>query len=88
MLARHSDVRVTYPIFDALSLDGGDLMGAPHSERRAQLEALNLNDKCWRTTEAFDDGESLFDVVCKLALESASQRSAGGRASSSDFATA
>jgi ATP-dependent DNA ligase len=30
-------------IFDLLSIDGNDLTRAPYSERRTQLETLNLN---------------------------------------------
>jgi hypothetical protein len=31
-------------------------MRAPYFERRAQLEALNLNPVYWRTPETFDNG--------------------------------
>jgi bifunctional non-homologous end joining protein LigD len=30
-------------IFDVLSLDGRSLLGVPYTERRAELEALNLH---------------------------------------------
>jgi ATP-dependent DNA ligase len=43
MLMRQPGVAVTYVIFDLLSLEGRGLMGAPYSERRAQLGALHLN---------------------------------------------
>jgi bifunctional non-homologous end joining protein LigD len=58
-----------YVIFDVLSLEGEDLMRAPHSERRARLEALDLNGAYWRTPETFDDGEALFEAVCERELE-------------------
>ena len=59
---------MTYIVFDVLSLDGEDLTLAPYSERRAQLEALNLDGVYWQTPETFDDGEALFDAVCAHEL--------------------
>ena len=56
-------------IFDLLSLDGDDLTRAPYSERRTQLEALDLNGVHWQTPETFDDGEALFEAVCAHELE-------------------
>src|SRR3954447_16164271 len=61
MLMRRPGIAVTYMVFDVLRLDGKDLTGAPYSERRAQLEALNLNDVHWQTPETFDDGKALFE---------------------------
>jgi bifunctional non-homologous end joining protein LigD len=49
MLMRHTGIRVTYMIFDLLSLDGHDLTRVAYSERRAQLEALDLNGVYWQT---------------------------------------
>jgi bifunctional non-homologous end joining protein LigD len=69
MLMRRRSIAVTLVIFDLLTLDGRDLAGAPYSERRAELEALNLNGPYWRTPETFDDGEALFDAVCERELE-------------------
>jgi bifunctional non-homologous end joining protein LigD len=69
VLMRRHHVRVEYVIFDVLSLDGVSLMSAPYSERRAQLEALNLNDLHWHAPEAFDDGAALFDAICERELE-------------------
>jgi bifunctional non-homologous end joining protein LigD len=42
MLMRRTGIRVTYMVFDLLSLDGQDLTAAPYSERRAQLEAARV----------------------------------------------
>jgi bifunctional non-homologous end joining protein LigD len=64
MLMRRRHIPVVYVIFDVLSLEGVSLMRAPYSERRAQLEALNLNGLYWRTPEVFDDGAALFEAVC------------------------
>lgn len=69
MLMRRSAIVVTYMIFDLLRVNGRDLTGAPYSERRAELEALDLNGVYWQTPEAFDDGEALFDAVCAHELE-------------------
>jgi bifunctional non-homologous end joining protein LigD len=69
MLMRRRQIHVVYVIFDVLSLEGVSLLRAPYSERRAQLEALNLNGPCWRTPEAFEDGEALFEAVCERELE-------------------
>ena len=68
MLLRRRHIPVVYVIFDVLSLAGEDLMRAPYSERRAQLEALNLNGTYWRTPETFDDGDALFAAVCEREL--------------------
>jgi bifunctional non-homologous end joining protein LigD len=79
MLMRRRHIPVVYVIFDVLSLDGEDLMRAPYSERRAQLEALDLNSAYWRTPEAFDDGEALFEVVCERSLEGVVAKRVDGR---------
>jgi hypothetical protein len=60
----YGGIRLTYMAFDLLTLDGHDLTGAPHVERRAQLEALDLNGVYWQTPETFDDGQALFEAVC------------------------
>jgi bifunctional non-homologous end joining protein LigD len=69
MLMRRPGISVTLMVFDLLTLDGVNLMRAPYSERRAQLEALDLNDVYWQTPETFDDGEALFEAVCVHELE-------------------
>jgi bifunctional non-homologous end joining protein LigD len=69
MLMRRPGIAVTYIIFDLLSIDGEDLTRAPYSERRTQLEALNLNGVHWQTPETFEDGEALFEAVCGHELE-------------------
>ena len=67
MLMRRPAIAVTYMVFDLLSLDGEDLTRAPYSERRAQLDALDLNGVHWQTPETFHDGEALFGAVCAHA---------------------
>jgi bifunctional non-homologous end joining protein LigD len=66
---RRPGIAVTYMVFDLLSLERSSLLRAPYSERRAQLDALNLNGVCWQTPETFDDGEALFEAVCAHELE-------------------
>jgi bifunctional non-homologous end joining protein LigD len=69
LLNRHHMIRLAYMIFDVLSLDGRSLIGQPYSERRAELEALDLHGPYWHTPETFDDGASLFEAVCERELE-------------------
>jgi bifunctional non-homologous end joining protein LigD len=65
MLMRRSGIVVTYVVFDLLSLNGLDLTGAPYSQRRARLEALNVNGVFWQTPETFEDGHALFEAVLR-----------------------
>jgi ATP-dependent DNA ligase len=69
MLMRRRGIAITYVVLDLLSLDGRDLTGAPYSERRSQLESLNLDGTYWQTPETFVDGEALFEAVCAHELE-------------------
>jgi bifunctional non-homologous end joining protein LigD len=79
MLMRRPGIPITYMVFDALSVDGVDLTRAPYSERRAQLEALNLNGVHWQTPETFDDGDALFQAVCAHELEGIVAKRRSGR---------
>jgi bifunctional non-homologous end joining protein LigD len=79
MIMRQRCIPVTYMVFDLLSLDGQDFTGAPYSERRARLEALDLNGTHWQTPETFDDGELLFDAVCEHELEGVVAKRKGSR---------
>jgi bifunctional non-homologous end joining protein LigD len=69
MLMRRRQIPVTFVVFDLLRLAGDSLMGLPYSERRAELEALDLNGAHWTTPETFDDGPALFDAVCAHGFE-------------------
>lgn len=69
MLGRRRHIPITYVLFDIPSLDGRSLMGEPYSERRRQIEALDLDSISWSTTETFDEGEALFEAVCERELE-------------------
>jgi ATP-dependent DNA ligase len=79
MLMRPTGIVVTYVVFDLLSLDRKDLTRAPYSERRAQLEALDLNGVYWQTPETFDDGAALFDAVCGHVLSRSHRTASTGR---------
>jgi ATP-dependent DNA ligase len=76
---RRFGIRVTYMVFDLLSLDGEDLTCAPYSERRARLEALDLNGAYWQTPETFEDREPLFQAVCEHELEGVVAKRKGSR---------
>jgi bifunctional non-homologous end joining protein LigD len=76
---RRTDIRLTYMAFDLLTLDGQDLTGVPYIERRAQLEALDLNAAYWETSETFDDGDGLFEAVCANELEGVVAKRQDGR---------
>jgi bifunctional non-homologous end joining protein LigD len=69
MPMRRRHVNVVYVIFDLLSLEGVSLMRAPYSERRAQLESLDLNGSYWRTPEALDNGSALIRSYWRYELE-------------------
>ena len=79
MLMRRRGIHVAYVIFDLLSLDGKDLRRAPYSERRAQLEALDLNGVCWQTPQSFES------ETTKRAEASHTRHPAGGRFHLSEF---
>jgi bifunctional non-homologous end joining protein LigD len=79
MLMRRRHIHVVYVVFDVLSLEGISLLRAPYSERRAQLEALDLNGLYWRTPDVSAlrlDGPALFEAVCERELESRSEPAA------------
>jgi bifunctional non-homologous end joining protein LigD len=79
LLNRHHSNRLTYMIFDVLSLEGRSLMRLPYSERRAELEALHLHGPHWHTPETFDDGAALFEAVCERELEGVVAKRRAGR---------
>jgi bifunctional non-homologous end joining protein LigD len=54
--SRTRSTPVRYMVFDLLFLDGESLMPLPYTERRARLEALDLNGPRWRTP-AYHAGE-------------------------------
>jgi bifunctional non-homologous end joining protein LigD len=79
LLNRHQEIRLTYVIFDVLTLNGESLMHLPYSERRSRLESLNLNGPYWQTPGTFDDGEGLFEAICERELEGVVAKRLSGR---------
>jgi hypothetical protein len=69
LLQRHPWTSLTYMVFDVLSVDGEPLTMQPYAQRRIVLEDLQLDGRQWRTTQTFDDGESLWEAVCEHELE-------------------
>jgi bifunctional non-homologous end joining protein LigD len=65
--------------FDVLSVDGEAVVSRPYSERRLILEGLRLNASHWRTPEAFDDGDALWEAVCEHELEGVVAKRRSGR---------
>lgn len=61
---------VTYVIFDLLHRDGRSLLATPYEERRAQLDALQINGAAWRVP-AFHrgNGAALLAATREQGLE-------------------
>jgi bifunctional non-homologous end joining protein LigD len=56
--------------FDLIWHDGHDLTELPYTERRAALDALDLNGDCWQTPAwRQGDGTALLDAARKQQLE-------------------
>ena len=79
LLNRHHEIRLAYVIFDVLTLNGESVMHLPYSERRSQLEALNLSGPYWQTPGTFEDGAALFEAVCGHGLEGIVAKRLNGR---------
>jgi bifunctional non-homologous end joining protein LigD len=61
---------IAYVVFDLLYLDGESLMRLPYTDRRARLEALDLNGPGWRTPAYHaGEGESLLAASAAQGLE-------------------
>jgi bifunctional non-homologous end joining protein LigD len=69
VLLRHASTPLTFMALDVLSVEGEPVVSLPYSERRRILEGLRLNASQWRTPEAFDDGDALWEAVCEHELE-------------------
>ena len=65
-------------VFDLLRRGGEDLTRRPYAERRERLERLGLESMYWRTPDVFDDGQALFQAVCKRGLEGIVAKRLGG----------
>jgi bifunctional non-homologous end joining protein LigD len=62
-------IPVTLLLFDVLRVEGADAMCLPYAERRALLEALDLDGPVWRTPPVFDDGAALLEATRIHGLE-------------------
>ena len=61
---------LVYYVFDLLELDGEPLVDLPLRERRAHLEQLlDRRNRTVRLSEAFDDGDALFEAAKEQELE-------------------
>ena len=67
---RVSDTPVVYMLFDVLWLEGHMTMPLPYTERRARLEALDLNGDNWRTPSYHvGDGKAMLEASNDQGLE-------------------
>ena len=67
---RATEIPVVYVIFDLLYVDGRTLFDVPYEDRRAELEALALNDVGWQTPAYHrGDGRALLDASRERGLE-------------------
>jgi bifunctional non-homologous end joining protein LigD len=65
-----ASVPVVYAIFDLLYLDGRSLLELPYSERREQLQALDLGGRAWRVPAAHPGaGSRLLEATREQGLE-------------------
>jgi bifunctional non-homologous end joining protein LigD len=69
MLHRRPGVELTLFVFDVLAVDGHRTTMNSYAERRALLEALDLESGPVRLVATFQDGEALFAAVCVRGLE-------------------
>jgi bifunctional non-homologous end joining protein LigD len=69
MLNGRSGIDVVYFVFDVLAVEGLATTVQPYAERRALLEALELEGSHVRLVATFTDGEALFGAVCDRGLE-------------------
>jgi bifunctional non-homologous end joining protein LigD len=61
---------IVYFVFDLLEVEGEPLLDLPLSERRERLEALlDKRNRTVRLSEAFGDGEALYDAATEQQLE-------------------
>src|SRR5215204_1292038 len=69
MLHGRAGIAATLFVFDVLAVEGLPVTAQPYAERRALLEALDLEGPRARLVATFEDGEALFAAVCERGLE-------------------
>ena len=79
LLQRRFAIPLTYMVLDVLSVDGESVASQPYAQRRVLLEDLQLDGPQWRTPQAFDDGEALWEAVCEHELEGVVAKQRSGR---------
>lgn len=68
--ARMNDIPIRFMAFDVMWQGGEDLMELPYTERRARLDALDLNGDFWQTPAwRRGEGGALLDAARAQALE-------------------
>ena len=68
--ARMNDIPVRFMAFDLIWHKGKDLTELPYTERRARLDALDLNGDCWQTPAwRRGEGTELLEAARAQALE-------------------
>lgn len=73
-----SSPAVTYLVFDLLQLDDERLLHLPYRQRRDVLESLDLGGPACRLSKRFDDGQALYDAICRLDMEGVVAKPSGG----------
>jgi bifunctional non-homologous end joining protein LigD len=69
-VAVRAGVAVAYMVFDLLALDGGSLLNAPYTERRAALEELGLDGPHWHTPPySRGSGEAMLQTSRDQSME-------------------
>ena len=69
LLLGDSSLALTYVVFDVLQLDDERLLHLPYRQRRDLLESLDLGGPSCRLSKRFDDGQALYDAICRLDME-------------------
>jgi bifunctional non-homologous end joining protein LigD len=68
--ARMADIPVRLMAFDLIWHDGRDLTDVPYTERRALLDELDVNGRCWQTPAwRAGEGSALLQAAREQALE-------------------
>jgi bifunctional non-homologous end joining protein LigD len=67
-------------VFDVLEIEGEPVLDLPLTDRRERLEALlDKRNRTVRLSDAFDDGEALFEAAAKQGLEGIVSKKADSR---------
>jgi len=69
MLHGRAGIAITFFAFDLLAVEGLPVTATPYSDRRALLEALDVEGPRVRLVATFEDGEALFAAMCERGLE-------------------